>query len=88
MNKRARLLGMERTTYANPHGLSNSLNKSCCLDLALLCDYAMQNIYFRRIVSCKEFTSLIDKELGATESLKSPKRESRGLNYDPEELNL
>jgi hypothetical protein len=56
--------------------------------MAILCDYAMQNAYFRAIVGCKEFASLIDKELGRTIRANSPKRESQGLNYDPEELNL
>ena len=37
MNKKARILGLERTTYVNSHGLSNPHNKSCCLDLAILC---------------------------------------------------
>jgi hypothetical protein len=37
MNRMARLLSMERTTYINSHGLSNPLGRSCCMDLALLC---------------------------------------------------
>jgi D-alanyl-D-alanine carboxypeptidase len=37
MNKKARLLGLAKTTYANSHGLANSLNKSCAYDLAILC---------------------------------------------------
>jgi len=41
MNKKARTLGLERTSYVNSHGLSNILNKSCCIDIAILCEYAM-----------------------------------------------
>jgi hypothetical protein len=37
MNKKARLLNLERTTYVNSHGLSNPHNKSCCFDLTILC---------------------------------------------------
>lgn len=53
MNKKARTLGLERTIYVNSHGLSNPLNKSCCIDVALLCEHVMQNNHFRRIVGCK-----------------------------------
>lgn len=37
MNKKAVELGMEKTDYANSHGLMNVDNKSCAFDLALLC---------------------------------------------------
>lgn len=43
MNKKAREIGMHKTTYANSHGLVNFANKSCAYDLALLCEYAMKN---------------------------------------------
>ena len=43
MNNKANELGMSKTRYANSHGLVNSLNKSCCNDLAILCEYAMNN---------------------------------------------
>lgn len=43
MNAKARILKMKKTTYANSHGLSNADNKSCAHDLAILCDYCMQN---------------------------------------------
>ena len=43
MNIKARALKMKKTTYANSHGLSNSDNKSCAFDLALLCEYCMKN---------------------------------------------
>lgn len=61
MNKKARTLGLERTSYVNSHGLSNILNKSCCIDIAILCEYAMKNSYFRKIVNCKTYTAIIDK---------------------------
>ena len=43
MNIKAKELKMKKTTYANSHGLSNGFNKSCAFDLAILCDYCMQN---------------------------------------------
>lgn len=43
MNRVASEIGMKKTRYANPHGLSNCDNKSTALDLAVLCRFAMQN---------------------------------------------
>ena len=37
MNNKAKFLGLQKTTYANSHGLVNSANKSCAYDLAVLC---------------------------------------------------
>lgn len=59
MNKKARCLGMMKTSYANSHGLSNNLNKSCAFDLCILCEYAMTKEYFRTVVSTKEYKSTI-----------------------------
>lgn len=46
MNKKAKELKMNKTNYANSHGLANINNKSCALDLAILCEYAMKNEKF------------------------------------------
>lgn len=59
MNKKARCLGMTKTTYANSHGLANNLNKSCAFDLCILCEYAMMNIKFKKIVSTENYQSNI-----------------------------
>ena len=59
MNKKATELKMSKTKYANSHGLANEFNKSCCFDLALLCDYAMKNKIFGQIVGCKNYTCTI-----------------------------
>lgn len=37
MNALAQTLNLKKTRYANPHGLSNSLNRSSALDVAQLC---------------------------------------------------
>jgi D-alanyl-D-alanine carboxypeptidase (penicillin-binding protein 5/6) len=63
MNKKARNLGMNKTTYANSHGLSNSLNKSCAFDLCILCEHAMLNDKFKKIVSTVEFQCTITYEI-------------------------
>ena len=63
MNKRARSLGMSKTTYANSHGLSNNLNKSCAFDLCILCEYAMMNNKFRKVVSTIDYKCNIQYEI-------------------------
>jgi len=59
MNKKARELGMIKTTYSNSHGLSNNLNKSCAFDLCILCEYAMMNEKFKKVVSSLEYRTTI-----------------------------
>jgi D-alanyl-D-alanine carboxypeptidase (penicillin-binding protein 5/6) len=59
MNNKAKKLGMQKTNYANSHGLVNSANKSCAYDIAILCEYAMSNKKFRNIVSTKQYRTNI-----------------------------
>ncbi len=59
MNNKAKQIGMDRTKYSNSHGLSNCENKSCSFDLAVLCEYVMNNMKFCKIVSCKSYTTVI-----------------------------
>lgn len=47
----------------------------------------MQNDYFRQIVSCKEFSTTIDKEVTVTASMR-PKASVKSNCLDPEEMNL
>jgi len=51
MNAKAEELGLEHTSYADPHGLDDEGNRSCAADLAKLAAYALDNGYFRSIVS-------------------------------------
>lgn len=46
---------MNKTNYANSHGLVNINNKSSAFDVAILSEYALKNDIFRRIVSTKKF---------------------------------
>jgi D-alanyl-D-alanine carboxypeptidase (penicillin-binding protein 5/6) len=73
MNKRARALGMAKTTYANSHGLSNNLNKSCAFDLCILCEYAMTNEKFRKVVSKIDYKCQIQYEIIAEDKQKHGK---------------
>ena len=50
MNKNASRLGMKRTCYSNPHGLSDNNNKSTVQDLGILTFHAMKDELFRTIV--------------------------------------
>ena len=50
MNKKGLILDMKRTFFSNSHGLSNQLNRSCASDVAILIDYALKNVLFRKIV--------------------------------------
>ena len=53
MNEKAKALGMEHTSFANPSGLDEMGHSSCALDMARLAAYAMQNPTFARIVSTR-----------------------------------
>ena len=53
MNAKAKELGMTRTHYEDPHGLSEE-NKITCEDMLKLCRYAMTFENFRKIVSTKQ----------------------------------
>ncbi len=37
MNEKAKALKMNRTRFANPHGLDHMHNYSCCEDIVLMC---------------------------------------------------
>ncbi len=52
MNDKAAQLGMRKTFYADPHGLS-PYNTISCEDMLILCREAMQYPLFREIVSTK-----------------------------------
>lgn len=53
MNAKAKELGMTRTHYSDPHGLSE-INRITCEDMLKLCRYAMTFENFRKIVSTKQ----------------------------------
>ncbi len=59
MNSKAKLLKMTKTNYANSHGLINMNNRSSAYDIALLCDYAMLNENFRKIVQTRNYSGAI-----------------------------
>ncbi len=53
MNRTAKILGLDDTHYANPHGLDSEDNYSTARDLAKLSCAAMKNRLFAEVVSTK-----------------------------------
>jgi D-alanyl-D-alanine carboxypeptidase len=59
MNKKAVEIGMKYTTFVNPHGLDeiDGGNISCSYDMALLQNYALNNLMYRKITSSTNYKS-------------------------------
>lgn len=53
MNRRARLIGMDNTSFVTPSGLHNDNHYSTAYDMALLTSEALNNDDFRSICSCR-----------------------------------
>lgn len=63
MNKKAKELGMNNTTFYNPSGLPTpSGNYSSVYDMALLTRYAMKSDIYREITSTKEYKVTTNKK--------------------------
>ena len=59
MNRRAEECGAENTNFTNPNGLNNygqENHRTTAYDLALIAKEAMQNSYFRKLVSTVSYT--------------------------------
>ena len=83
MNEKARILDMNKTKYANSHGLSNSNNKSTAFDVAILSNYAMKHPIFREIVCCKVYSATIKYEIDNPENIEfQGQEENEGKQYD------
>jgi len=63
MNNIARKLGLSRTVWANPHGLSNIYNVSTAEDVAKLTMFGMKNNIFREIVNTRYYNCLYYEEI-------------------------
>ena len=62
MNKKAMILGMNNTTFENPHGLNDdSKNYSTAYDLSRLMRYAIKNQEFLKITSTKKYKNWTNK---------------------------
>lgn len=61
MNSKSRRIGMSKTNYASPHGLSNSLNYSCAIDQIKLLVFAMKHNHFAQVIGTKSYTGVIER---------------------------
>lgn len=58
MNELAKKIGMNDTSFENPHGLDdNTKNYSTAYDMALLSKYAYKNSMYRKIISTKKYVT-------------------------------
>lgn len=60
MNEKAQELGMENSSFRNPHGLDDPEHYSTARDMAILASYCMENEEFRNIVS--RYTATIGEQ--------------------------
>jgi len=59
MNALAQEIGLSRTSFDNPHGLSNPKNRSCAHDLGKLVCVCMLNPFFREIVRTRSYVCYV-----------------------------
>ena len=59
MNKYSRKYSLLNTNYANPHGLMHNYNKSSAFDCAVLSLKAMNDPFFKTIVSTRFYKSSV-----------------------------
>ena len=60
MNSQSKLLGLTKSKWSNPHGLSNRENTSTIEDLGKLCSHAMKMPEFRKVVNCKQYSCVVE----------------------------
>ena len=60
MNIYVKRFGMQDTTYSNPHGLSDTRNKSSARDVCRLAYYFLKDRVLESIVSTKTHTGTIE----------------------------
>ena len=56
MNAKAKELGLTRTHFVNPHGLTNDAHYTTAKELAQIAAYAYKNETFRKVVSTRSYT--------------------------------
>lgn len=87
MNERAREIGMNKTHFANPHGLTNEEHYSTAYDMALLARECMKNETFRTIVGSPEHTMAAtnrhgERKIRTTNKLISTRDTDQTYHYD------
>lgn len=72
MNKKAKELGLNNTSFVTPHGLDENGHHTTAYELAVLADYALNNTTFAKVVNTKYYTVSINgtpKDLSNTNEL-------------------
>ncbi|CAD8062269.1 unnamed protein product [Paramecium primaurelia] len=69
MNQNAQDIGMELTSYSNPHGLYHEANYSSAYDIGILTYNALQNLQFASIVKTKIYFSEIEDKFGESKEI-------------------
>jgi D-alanyl-D-alanine carboxypeptidase (penicillin-binding protein 5/6) len=64
MNRRAAELGLSKTAFANPHGLTSPTHKSTTIDLAKLAMAALKKPLFRTVVGTKQYSGPVTTAAG------------------------
>jgi D-alanyl-D-alanine carboxypeptidase (penicillin-binding protein 5/6) len=64
MNAEAKSLGLENTTFRNPHGLTHPEHKSTCVELALLARKVLESPVLSGVISCREYRCTVSSDLG------------------------
>mmetsp|Transcript_65457 Transcript_65457/g.75277 ORF Transcript_65457/g.75277 Transcript_65457/m.75277 type:complete len:368 (-) Transcript_65457:216-1319(-) len=67
MNRFAKILGLNDTHYANPHGLSNNNSRSTAFNVAKLASIFMEDPLLRKVVNTKSYTCMVDRVMGSRE---------------------
>ncbi|AMV34515.1 D-alanyl-D-alanine carboxypeptidase DacB precursor [Pirellula sp. SH-Sr6A] len=64
MNHEAQTLGMKKTTFKNPHGLTHPDHKSTCAELATLASKVIASDILSGIISCREYRCTLSSTVG------------------------
>lgn len=64
MNSTAKFLGLDLTSFNNPHGLSNTINLSSASNVAILASYAMKIPVFSKIVNTPSYECTVYNKFG------------------------
>lgn len=70
MNSEAKRLGMSKTHYVNPHGLTAKDHKSCCGDLVKLTSAARKLQLFQKVTSTLQYGCRVTGQSGYVRNLK------------------
>ena len=62
MNEKSHKLELANTHFNNTHGLCSKTNYSTCYDVSLLCNYALQNTMFSKIVNTQSWSCTLENK--------------------------